>query len=93
MRIQITLQDAVFGVDRDVDVMHNEPCSACDGTGSATKKTNTCPPDVAEAGRNVAPTILRSASLSVWQPVPSAEGRAGFLKNAAKHAMAAVTRG
>lgn len=43
MRIQITLQDVVFGVDRDVSVMHNEPCTACDGTGSATKKTNVCP--------------------------------------------------
>jgi len=43
MRIQITLREAVFGVDRDIDVMHNEPCPACDGTGSATKKTNVCP--------------------------------------------------
>lgn len=43
MRIQITLREAVFGADRDIDVMHNEPCPACDGTGSATKKTNVCP--------------------------------------------------
>ena len=43
MRIQITLREAVFGVDRDIDVMHNEPCPKCDGTGSATKKTNVCP--------------------------------------------------
>ncbi|MFA5397019.1 MAG: molecular chaperone DnaJ, partial [Methanogenium sp.] len=43
MRIQISLRDAVFGVDRDIDVMHNEPCTDCGGTGSATKKTNVCP--------------------------------------------------
>jgi len=43
MRIQITLKDAVLGASRDIDVMHTEPCSACDGTGSATKKTKVCP--------------------------------------------------
>ncbi len=43
MRIQIRLEDAVAGVDRDIDVMHTEPCSACDGSGSETKKLNICP--------------------------------------------------
>ena len=43
MRIQIRLEDAVSGVDRDIDVMHTEPCPACGGTGSETKKLNTCP--------------------------------------------------
>ncbi|MDG6256174.1 MAG: molecular chaperone DnaJ [Methanomicrobiaceae archaeon] len=43
MRLQITLEDAVFGTDREVEVFHSEPCPACDGTGSATKKTRTCP--------------------------------------------------
>jgi molecular chaperone DnaJ len=43
MRIQIPFEDAVSGTDRDIDVMHNEQCSACNGSGSATKKMNTCP--------------------------------------------------
>ncbi len=43
MRIQITLKDAVLGASRDIDVMHTEPCPACDGTGSATKRTKVCP--------------------------------------------------
>jgi len=43
MRIQIRLEDAVSGVDRDIDVMHTEPCPACGGSGSETKKLNTCP--------------------------------------------------
>jgi molecular chaperone DnaJ len=42
MRIQIRLEDAVSGADRDIEVMHSEPCGACDGTGSETKKVNTC---------------------------------------------------
>jgi molecular chaperone DnaJ len=42
MRIQIRLDDAVSGVDRDIEVMHTEPCSACNGTGSETKRLNTC---------------------------------------------------
>jgi molecular chaperone DnaJ len=43
MRIQIRLEDAVSGVDRDIEVMHTEPCSACNGSGSETKRLNTCP--------------------------------------------------
>jgi len=43
MRIQVSLKDAAFGVTRDVDVMHTEACSECNGTGSSTGKTRTCP--------------------------------------------------
>jgi molecular chaperone DnaJ len=43
MRIQIRLEDAVSGVDRDIEVMHSEPCPACNGSGSETKRLNTCP--------------------------------------------------
>jgi molecular chaperone DnaJ len=43
MRIQIRLEDAVAGMDRDIEVMHTEPCPACSGSGSETKKLNTCP--------------------------------------------------
>ena len=42
MRIQIRLEDAVSGVDRDIEVMHTEPCEACNGSGSETKRLNTC---------------------------------------------------
>ncbi|ABN07112.1 chaperone protein DnaJ [Methanocorpusculum labreanum Z] len=42
MRIQITLEEAVFGTQKEIEVMHTESCPDCDGTGSATKKTTTC---------------------------------------------------
>jgi molecular chaperone DnaJ len=42
MRIQISLEDAVFGAQKEIDVMHTEQCPDCDGTGSSTKKTTTC---------------------------------------------------
>lgn len=42
MRIQITLEDAVFGVQKEIEVMHTESCPDCDGTGSSNKKTRTC---------------------------------------------------
>jgi molecular chaperone DnaJ len=42
MRMQISLEEAVAGTDKEVQLMHNEPCSACNGTGSETKKLNTC---------------------------------------------------
>lgn len=43
MRIQVRLEDAVLGMDRDIEVMHTEPCPACSGSGSETKRLNTCP--------------------------------------------------
>lgn len=42
-RLSIPLEDAVTGTDRDIDVMHTEPCPSCAGSGSETKKQNTCP--------------------------------------------------
>jgi len=42
-RLSIPLEDAVAGTDRDIEVMHSEPCPSCAGSGSETKKQNTCP--------------------------------------------------
>jgi molecular chaperone DnaJ len=43
MRIQIRLEDAVSGMDREIEVMHTESCATCSGSGSETKRLNTCP--------------------------------------------------
>ena len=43
MRIQIRLEDAVSGMDREIEVMHTEPCTPCSGSGSETKRLNACP--------------------------------------------------
>jgi molecular chaperone DnaJ len=43
MRIQIRLEDAVSGMSREIEVMHTEPCATCSGSGSETKRLNTCP--------------------------------------------------
>lgn len=42
LRMKISLKDAVFGVDREVEVYHSESCPECDGTGSKSKKMRTC---------------------------------------------------
>lgn len=42
MRIQITLEEAVFGVKKEIPVNHTETCPDCNGTGSSTGKTTTC---------------------------------------------------
>jgi len=41
--MEITLEEAVAGADKEIQVMHSEPCAACNGTGSETKKQKTCP--------------------------------------------------
>ncbi len=43
MRVQVPLEEAVAGVQREVEVWHTEPCTNCDGTGSETKTIATCP--------------------------------------------------
>ncbi|KQC03739.1 MAG: molecular chaperone DnaJ [Methanolinea sp. SDB] len=42
MKVQISLEDAVFGTDRDIELTHTEACPSCDGTGSETKKLVNC---------------------------------------------------
>jgi len=41
--MQITLEEAVFGTDREIEVNHTEACNHCNGTGSETKKLVNCP--------------------------------------------------
>jgi molecular chaperone DnaJ len=44
MRIKIQLEDAVSGINREIEVLHTEPCTTCKGSGSETKQLKTCPP-------------------------------------------------
>jgi molecular chaperone DnaJ len=43
MKVQISLDNAVFGTEKEIQVFHTEPCSTCNGTGSETKKLRSCP--------------------------------------------------
>ncbi|MDV2481984.1 molecular chaperone DnaJ [Methanoculleus sp. Wushi-C6] len=43
MRMRITLEEAAFGTEKEISVEHIEPCPACDGSGSETRKFTTCP--------------------------------------------------
>jgi molecular chaperone DnaJ len=43
LKIRVTLEEAVFGTEKEVPLDHIEPCPACDGSGSETGKFTTCP--------------------------------------------------
>jgi molecular chaperone DnaJ len=43
MQIQISLEEAVAGANREIEVIHTEACVTCNGTGSDTKKQMNCP--------------------------------------------------
>jgi len=43
MQIQISLEEAVAGANREIEVIHTEACVTCNGTGSETKKQLNCP--------------------------------------------------
>jgi len=42
MQIQVGLENALNGTDREIEVIHTEHCPACAGTGSATKRVSIC---------------------------------------------------
>ena len=42
MKIRVTLEEAAFGTEKEVNLDHVEPCPTCDGSGSETKKFTTC---------------------------------------------------
>ncbi|MDD3932433.1 molecular chaperone DnaJ [Methanoculleus sp. UBA303] len=42
MKMRVTLEEAAFGTEKEVGLDHIEPCPACDGSGSETKKFTTC---------------------------------------------------
>jgi len=41
--LDLTLEEAAFGVEKVIDIHKWVNCSVCDGTGSKSKKTTTCP--------------------------------------------------
>ncbi|MFY9132947.1 MAG: molecular chaperone DnaJ [Candidatus Methanoculleus thermohydrogenotrophicum] len=43
MKMEVTLEEAVFGAEKEISLDHIEPCPACDGSGSETRKFTTCP--------------------------------------------------
>ena len=42
MKMRVTLEEAAFGTEKEVSLEHIEPCPACDGSGSETRKFTTC---------------------------------------------------
>ena len=42
-RLELTFEEAAFGVEKEVGAMRIENCAACNGSGSADGKVETCP--------------------------------------------------
>lgn len=40
--VDLTLEEAAFGVEREVELSHPMPCDACDGSGGERKTCETC---------------------------------------------------
>lgn len=74
MRIQVRLDDAVAGMDREIEVMHTEPCPSCSGSGSETKKLNTCP-RCGGSGQMRQATSSPFGQFVRMTPCPQCEGR------------------
>lgn len=43
VRLDLTFEEAAFGVEKDISALRIENCSACHGTGSADGKVDDCP--------------------------------------------------
>jgi len=42
LRLSVTLEEAVFGADKEIEVFHTEACATCKGSGSTTGRLRSC---------------------------------------------------
>lgn len=76
-RIQITLEEAAFGCDKEIKFARTESCSSCDGKG--TKNAS----DVVTCGtcKGQGQVIMRQGFFQVQQECPTCHGRGKTIKN------------
>lgn len=70
-KLELSLEEAVFGIDKNIDVASNQSCDTCDGSGakpgSEVQTCSTC----AGAGQ----VRMQQGFFSIQQACPSCQGR------------------
>ena len=77
-KLELSLEEAVFGVDKSIDVASNQSCDSCDGSGakpgSDVQTCSTC----AGAGQ----VRMQQGFFSIQQACPSCQGRGQVITEA-----------
>ncbi len=76
--LQITLEEAAFGVEKELEIDKDMPCDACTGSGSADKDggTRTCP-----TCGGVGQVIASRGFFQVQQTCPACQGAGQTISN------------
>ncbi len=72
----ISLKDAVFGIKRDVELMHPSPCKTCDGSGAAAGS----PPVTCEACRGRGQVTRSRGAFMFATTCPTCRGQGSVIK-------------
>ncbi len=80
IRVEVTFEEAAFGIEKEVSVPRIENCSACGGTGSADGATETCSACRGTGQVRTTQSIMGMAIQSTTT-CPHCSGRGKIIKN------------
>lgn len=69
MRLDLSFKEAVFGCKKTISIVYKVPCKDCDGSGSADKKSTTCP-DCQGRGQ----VFVQQGFMAIGQTCPRCRG-------------------
>ena len=77
LEISLEFNEAVFGVEKEIEVSYKEPCKTCKGTGAKGGKLSTC--DYCGGQGQV---VMRQGFMTFAQECPKCEGKGKVAKEA-----------
>ncbi len=77
LEISLKFNEAIFGVEKEIEVSYKEPCTTCKGTGAKDAKLSTC--DYCGGQGQV---VMRQGFMTFAQECPKCEGKGRVAKEA-----------
>ena len=77
LEISLEFNEAVFGIEKEIEVSYKEPCTTCKGTGAKGGKLSTC--DYCGGQGQV---VMRQGFMTFAQECPKCEGKGKVAKEA-----------
>ena len=77
LEISLKFNEAIFGVEKEIEVSYKEPCKTCKGTGAKGGKLSTC--DYCGGQGQV---VMRQGFMTFAQECPKCEGKGRVAKEA-----------
>jgi len=79
LEINLDFNEAIFGTDKEIEIIYKEPCSSCNATGAKDGKLSTC--DYCGGQGQV---VMRQGFMTFAQECPKCEGKGKIAKDICK---------